>query len=207
MLVRLEAWKALLLRELDPRSVALILTPGNDDPPEIDDLLLSFEREGIIGNLEVNHPLGRNVLITLDHTPPTPWRTPLEASEDVLREMIHCKLAKVPDPALGIFNFHSPPARTLIDLAPELDRELRPVVSPDGQSLIHAGSEAVRAAIEEYQPAVGLHGHIHESPGEVHLGRTVCLNPGSEYWNGVLHAWVIDLGADGSVLHSYRIER
>ena len=47
--------------------------------------------------------------------------------------------------------------------------------------MIHAGSTAVRASIEKHQPLVGLHGHIHESKGFVTLGRTLCLNPGSEY--------------------------
>jgi Icc-related predicted phosphoesterase len=94
----------------------------------------------------------------------------------------------------------------MIDLAPELDDNLRPVLSVDGQNRIHVGSEAVRTAIEEFQPVLGLHGHVHEAAGEESLGRTVCLNPGSEYWNGVLHAYLVDLDEDGSLTSCHPIE-
>jgi Icc-related predicted phosphoesterase len=50
-----------------------------------------------------------------------------------------------------------------------------------------AGSAAVRDLIERYQPLVALHGHIHESRAMTKIGRTVCINPGSEYGEGVLH--------------------
>ena len=40
------------------------------------------------------------------------------------------------------------------------------------------GSRAVREAIEKTQPLLGLHGHVHESPGAQKLGRTLCVNPG-----------------------------
>ena len=55
------------------------------------------------------------------------------------------------------------------------------------------GSSAVRAAIERYQPMLGLHGHIHESRGEARIGRTVSLNPGSEYGEGVLRGVLVTL--------------
>ena len=113
--------------------------------------------------------------------------------------MIDGKISTLADPGRAIFNFHCPPIRALIDQAPELDNELRQVFSIDGQNRIHVGSEAVRAAIEAYQPALGLHGHVHEAAGEQTLGRTVCLNPGSEYWNGVLHSYVVDLDDHGTV--------
>jgi uncharacterized protein len=55
-----------------------------------------------------------------------------------------------------------------------------------------AGSEAVRSVIETYQPLVALHGHIHESRGVAKLAKTVCLNPGSEYIEGVLHGALLE---------------
>jgi Icc-related predicted phosphoesterase len=61
-----------------------------------------------------------------------------------------------------------------------------------------AGSTAVREAIEELQPLVGLHGHIHEGRGETKIGRTLCLNPGSVYSEGVLNGVLLTL-ADGQV--------
>jgi Icc-related predicted phosphoesterase len=203
---RLESWKETIASELDLKRVAVFITPGNDDPIEINETLKSFEGAGILCNLDGYCRLGRNSIITLDYTPPTPWHTPREAEESVLARMIRAKVSRLPDPGHGIFNFHCPPARTMIDLAPELDDNLRPVLSVDGQNRIHVGSEAVRTAIEEFQPVLGLHGHVHEAAGEESLGRTVCLNPGSEYWNGVLHAYLVDLDEDGSLTSCHPIE-
>ena len=59
-----------------------------------------------------------------------------------------------------------------------------------------AGSIATRAAIEKYQPLIGLHGHIHESKGMVRIGRTICLNPGSDYGFGVLRGVQVELEDD-----------
>jgi uncharacterized protein len=55
------------------------------------------------------------------------------------------------------------------------------------------GSKAVRAAIEKYEPALSVHGHIHESRGVTKLGRTLSMNPGSSYTDGVLQGAVLDL--------------
>jgi Icc-related predicted phosphoesterase len=57
----------------------------------------------------------------------------------------------------------------------------------------------VRGFIDRHQPCLTLHGHIHESPGAVSLGRTRSINPGSEYAEGVLRAVLVTL-APGRVL-------
>jgi hypothetical protein len=57
--------------------------------------------------------------------------------------------------------------------------------------MISVGSKAVRAAIEKYQPLVGLHGHIHESRSAQKIGRTTCINPGSEYGEGILRGCLV----------------
>ena len=62
-----------------------------------------------------------------------------------------------------------------------------------GQALIPVGSHAVRDAILEYGPVLSLHGHIHEGRGAVKLGRTLAVNPGSTYEDGVLQAAIVDL--------------
>jgi Icc-related predicted phosphoesterase len=67
-------------------------------------------------------------------------------------------------------------------------------------SIIPVGSHAVRDAIRRYQPVVGLHGHIHESRGAQKIGRTLCVNPGSDYSSGVLRGAVIEIAQDGSCL-------
>jgi Icc-related predicted phosphoesterase len=40
---------------------------------------------------------------------------------------------------------------------------------------------------------MGLHGHIHESRSAQKVGRTMCINPGSEYGEGVLRGVIVDL--------------
>jgi Icc-related predicted phosphoesterase len=55
------------------------------------------------------------------------------------------------------------------------------------------GSTAVREAITRYQPLLSVHGHIHESKGVAKLGRTLAVNPGSSYSDGVLQAAVLEL--------------
>jgi len=62
--------------------------------------------------------------------------------------------------------------------------------------MIHVGSVAVRQAIEKYQPLLGIHGHIHESRGFVKIGQTLCINPGSEYGEGILRGVIVNLAKD-----------
>jgi Icc-related predicted phosphoesterase len=57
------------------------------------------------------------------------------------------------------------------------------------------GSTAVRDAILTHQPMLSLHGHIHESRGVKRTGRTLSINPGSVYGDGVLQGAVLDLNA------------
>ena len=56
---------------------------------------------------------------------------------------------------------------------------------PPGQvKFAPVGSTAVRDAIERDQPLLELHGHIHESSGIRRIGRTIAINPGSDYGTG-----------------------
>ena len=43
------------------------------------------------------------------------------------------------------------------------------------------------------QPMLGLHGHIHESAAIRRLGRTIAINPGSDYSTGALHGALVTL--------------
>ena len=45
------------------------------------------------------------------------------------------------------------------------------------------------------QPLLGLHGHIHEVGGIRRIGRTVAINPGSDYGTGVLNGALHDARA------------
>ncbi|MCJ7511525.1 MAG: hypothetical protein MUO23_00985, partial [Anaerolineales bacterium] len=78
-----------------------------------------------------------------------------------------------------------------LDEAPELTKDLRPAYA--GRSLVPVGSKSVLKAIETYKPMLTLHGHIHEGKGARKYGRTLCLNPGSMYEQGILHGALVDL--------------
>jgi len=72
------------------------------------------------------------------------------------------------------------------DQAVALDKEFRPVMRGGSPVITGVGSSAVRQALSRFQPMLSLHGHIHESRGEARIGKTLALNPGSEYSEGVL---------------------
>jgi Icc-related predicted phosphoesterase len=192
---QLEGWCALAADRLDP-AVRCIITPGNDDPVEIDEVLARNER--------VECPerelceLGPAVLASIGDVTPTPWDTEREYPEEELGERIAAMMDRVPDGRRAIANFHNPPYGSGLDTAPELDKNLKPVLHGGRPSFIPVGSKAVREAIKRYQPSVGLHGHIHESRGAQKIGQTLCLNPGSEYSADVLRGAIVDIAADGS---------
>ena len=131
----------------------------------------------------------------------TPWHSPREVPEEELIKKFEPMIQKIQNMETSVFNFHCPPYNTPIDVAPELDATLKPVVRGGGVSMIHVGSTTVRKLIEQYKPLLGLHGHIHESRGFVKIGRTLCINPGSEYGEGVLRGAVINLDEKGIKSH------
>ncbi len=100
-------------------------------------------------------------------------------------------------PKRAIFMIHVPPYDSGLDTAPILDENLRPTVSAGDVLRGPVGSTAVRRIIEEHQPALTIHGHIHESGGERKIGKTVCINPGSEANHGILRGYIVDIGKKG----------
>ena len=124
-------------------------------------------------------------------TNPTPWDTFREAPEEELTKKIDAVVGQIPDMERAIFNFHAPPYGTGLDEAPALDANLRP--THGGAVMKAVGSTAVRDAINSYQPMLSVHGHIHESRGIKKMGRTLAINPGSVYGDGVLQGAVLEL--------------
>jgi uncharacterized protein len=194
---QIEGWCELVTERLEPR-VRCIITPGNDDPVEIDAVLEAAER--IECPERTLCELGPAVLASIGDVTPTPWDTEREYPEEELGERIAAMMDRVEPGRRTIANFHNPPYASGLDTAPELDANLKPVLHGGRPSFIPVGSKAVREAIKRYQPSVGLHGHIHESRGAQKIGQTLCLNPGSEYSADVLRGAIVDLAADGSCL-------
>jgi hypothetical protein len=108
------------------------------------------------------------------------------------------------DPGSAVLMTHVPPHGSSIDTVPLLDEEMRPVMSAGGVVEVPCGSIAVRNVIEEFQPVLAIHGHVHESPGHVRVGRTLCVNAGSEAAVGILRACLIDIDEHG--VKSQRVE-
>ena len=194
---QIEGWCNLAEVRLAP-NVRCIITPGNDDPTEIDAVLRAASRvESPEGEL---CDLGPVLLASCGDVTPTPWNTEREYSEEELGKRLAKMMDAVPKGGEVVVNFHNPPYSSGLDFAAELDETLLPVLRGGRPSIIPVGSKAVREVIKKYQPVVGLHGHIHESRGAQKIGRTMCFNPGSDYSADLLRGVVVDLAADGNFL-------
>jgi Icc-related predicted phosphoesterase len=175
--------------------------PGNDDDYDIDALFDGgssvINPEGKVIQIDDHH-----TMISTGHANITPWHCPRDVPEERLEAIIDAMAGQVTDFEHCIFNFHCPPYDTVLDQAPQLDDQMRPRVEMGGRPhMIPVGSPAVRRAIDRYQPLLGLHGHIHESRGSQKLGRTVCLNPGSEYGEGILKGVIVDIDNKKGIRH------
>jgi uncharacterized protein len=191
----IEGWMKLAEERLKDTGISCYVSPGNDDFFEIDSVLNSAAYV-INPEEKVIQIDGEHEMITLGYANHTPWNSPREVDEDVLQRKIDDMASQVRDMKKALFNLHVPPINTVIDQAPKLDANLKPVVSGGGIVMISAGSTAVRNSIERYQPLAGMHGHIHESRGIAKIGRTTCFNPGSEYNSGVLKGLILDIEKD-----------
>ena len=185
----LDRWLDMADSKLHGGDIPCILNGGNDDIWEIDDIIerspsVSFAESKVLD-------LGGFYLASMGWTNPTPWNTFREAPEDVLATKIESLVAKIPDMGRTIFNFHAPPYGSGLDEAPALDETMRPIHG--GAVMKPVGSVAVREAIQKYQPILSVHGHIHESRGIWKNGRTMAINPGSSYNDGVLQGAVLEL--------------
>jgi Icc-related predicted phosphoesterase len=195
----LDRWMDMADGKLRGGTIPCILNGGNDDIWEIDDIIeaspvVSFAEGKVLD-------LGGFHLVSMGWTNPTPWDTFREAPEDQLAEKIEAVASLVPDMERTIFNFHAPPYGSGLDEAPALDANLRP--THGGAVMKPVGSTAVRDAIVRHQPMLSVHGHIHESRGIKRIGRTLAINPGSVYGDGVLQGAVLDLNEKKAKVNRY----
>jgi uncharacterized protein len=188
----LTRWIDIAEDRLAGSGIQCVFAPGNDDPLFVDDLLSGSDVVVNADSRVVELP-GGFPMISVGYSNRTPWASPRELDEPDLRAMIDREAARLDEPGKAIFNLHVPPKNTPIDQAVELDAEFRPVMSGGSPVIGGVGSSAVRDAVADYQPLLSLHGHIHESRGEARIGRTLALNPGSEYSEGVLRGVIVTL--------------
>lgn len=191
---RVEAWMRLATERLADSDVPLYLIPGNDDDFGIDPILSSDEFRPVNVDGKVIDMPGGLQLLSYGWSNPTPWLTPREVPEEELYRRLNELAEQVRDQRRAVFMIHVPPHDSGLDTAPILDANLRPTVSAGDVLRGPVGSTAVRRLIEERQPILSIHGHIHESGGERKIGETLCVNPGSEANHGILRGYLVDIG-------------
>lgn len=187
----LASWLELAEDRLSELGIPAYMMLGNDDYPELASLFQGEYVRNVEGEI-VELPGGFE-MISLGYSNRTPWDSPRELDEDELAKRIEEMATGLGYPGQAVYNLHCPPHGTHLDRAASLDADFRPVVEGGQVKIIPVGSTAVRAAIEEHRPLLGLHGHIHESSGAQKLGRTVVINPGSEYGDGILRGAIVTL--------------
>lgn len=192
---RLESWIDLAETRLAGTGIKCYVTGGNDDDPQVLNVLRREDTQSFIACESENVYVDEDhSMISIGYSTPTPWKTPREVTEEKLSTYIEEMVTKVTDMKKTIFNFHDPPYDSTLDTCPMLDWSTDPPtpIVKAGQIVMHgAGSKSVRQAVEVHQPMLGLHGHIHESQGVAKIGRTTCVNPGSEYGEGILKGCLI----------------
>ncbi len=188
-----QKWMEYADAKLAGTGIRCYVCPGNDDIFELDDVVAASKSvqlaEGRVIQLDDHHEMASS-----GWSNPTPWDTHREEPEEALHKRIEDVVKQVRDVHNAVFNLHAPPFGSGLDEAPELTKDLRPAYA--GRSLVPVGSHAVLKIIEKYQPLLGLHGHIHEGKGTRKYKRTLCVNPGSMYEQGILHGVIIDLKPD-----------
>jgi Icc-related predicted phosphoesterase len=190
MLATVERWMQMADEKLHGTGIRCFVCPGNDDQLEVDEVIAAAKTV----------ELGEGRVVEIDGyqmassgwANRTPWDTYREEDEAQLAERIDKMVSQVTAaPERTIFSLHCPPYGTGLDDAPELTAEMD--LKDAGHAVKPVGSTAVRDAIERFQPALSLHGHIHECRATKRLGRTLCVNPGSSYEQGQLFGAVIDI--------------
>ena len=186
---RTEQWVALAAERLSGTGIRLLLGLGNDDfeelIPHLDHGPIAYAKDGIteLGDLD---------LVSLGWSNPTPWHTNRECSEEELADKLADAINGA-DPARTIFNVHVPPYDCGLDLVPRLDESLQIQLVGGQPDMVPVGSTAVAEAIAHHQPVLSLHGHVHQGRGSTRIGRTVVVNPGSEYDDASLLGALIEV--------------
>jgi Icc-related predicted phosphoesterase len=184
-----------LIPERVPAKCKVIISPGNDDKFAIDETIkksphVIFAEEDVV-SLDKEHEV-----LCFGWSNTTPFNSPRECGEEEMMTKLEAVVKKVKNLKTAIFCIHVPPYDSQLDAAPQLNADLSVTIRGGRPQMIPVGSKAVRKIIEKYQPLLGLHGHIHESPGFIKIGRTECLNPGSEYAEGIFKGYLVEIDGD-----------
>ena len=174
-------------RSAPGRSTRIFLILGNDDERVCEESFLEGDRRGLWTYAHQRwNDLGEHHVVGYSHVPPTPFQlkdwerydvsrftdpgciSPERGQRTVPVEPDFSRFATITadleslsaerDLERAIFLFHSPPYETDLDRA-ALDGRMVDHVPLD----VHVGSIAIKRFIEDRQPLLTLHGHVHES--------------------------------------------
>ena len=201
MLAELKRWIDLADERMSDYGIDVYVMPGNDDPWGCDDVIESASHVQACDGRVVR--VGPYEMVSCGYANPTPWKSPRELDEDALYVRLRSLADELEEPANAIFNLHVPPYDSGLDTANEMNPDLTLKYVGGQPRAIPVGSHAVRQIIEEVQPLLALHGHIHESRGEVRIGRTLALNTGSEYNSGHIHGAVVTFAGASVRKHQF----
>ena len=194
LLGELRLWVELADERLAGTEIRAFVIPGNDDPWSVDEVLASGTSVDACD--EAVRMVGPHEMVSLGYSNRTPWKTPRELDEDEIYSRLRRLVDQLEAPEKAIFNIHVPPWESSLDTAFEVDEDLRYVTKGGRPHEVATGSPAVRQILEEAQPLLSLHGHIHESKGVTRIGRTVAINPGSDYGSGHLDGCLVHLAPE-----------
>lgn len=202
LLDELRLWVEFADERLSGTETLAYVIPGNDDPWSIDAVLASGT--SVVACDESVQQIGPHEMVSFGYSNQTPWKTPRELGEEEIYERLKRLVDQLETPRRAIFNIHVPPYESSLDTALEVDDDLRYVMKGGRPHEVPTGSPAVRQIIEETQPLLSLHGHIHESKGVTRIGRTMAINPGSDYGSGHLDGCLVHLAPD-RVVNQYLV--
>jgi Icc-related predicted phosphoesterase len=159
---------------------SLLAQLGNMDHKSVD----SFLTEKGINLHGKGNIYGEIGIFGVGGSNPTPFNTPTEFPEDVIKELLINGYNMTGNAPVKIMISHTPPFGTKVDKL------------PNGANV---GSKSVREFIEEYKPQIAVVGHIHEGKGEDRIGDTKLFNPGVFAEGGYVHISVKESMIKGSI--------
>jgi uncharacterized protein len=192
VLERVREWANIAAQKLKGTDIPLVALPGNDDFREVDEILAQAPHFDF-HEMEVCKFKGGYQMLYCGGSTPTPWDTEREYTEEQYVSRFAELLPQVADMSRCIFNVHVPPFGTALDRCPKLDENLQVVYEMGLPVQTHAGCQTLLEVIKEHQPLLGLHGHVHEGRAKINIGKTICINPGSVYPEGILQGAMITL--------------
>ena len=148
------------LKALTELGTSVLFVPGNCDPKELANMQCVRGAVNIHGMCKEVEGLR---FIGIGGSPTGPFRTPIEMSEDEMKQILKETFMKSDVGEKFILVSHAPPSNTMVDLS---------------RSGIHVGSLAVREFVDAKKPSLVLCGHIHEARGKDEINGTLVVNPG-----------------------------